>query len=128
MSAELGKSGKAIWDAYGAAQLDAGSRSLILELARAADTCDRLDGLVTGRQDRWALLVFDDMGEIHLSIDKILDERIKAQGILKQLHAEVRTSGLKAVQITGTDETEKGPEDMLAKRRRENEQRERQSG
>lgn len=124
MSAELGKHGQAIWDAFGAAQLDAGSQALVRELARCADTLDRLDDLVSGRQDRWALLVFDDMGEIHLSIDKAMDEQRKTQTVFKTLFGELRQAGIKP----GGKLKDEGPKDMLAELRKKKEERERQSG
>lgn len=125
MSVELGKHGQAVWDAYGASRLDAGAQALIRELARCADTLDRLNDLVTGRQESWVSLVPDGMGEIQLSIDKLLDERRNHQLALKALFAEVRMSGLKATSGQAKDEE---PEDMLAKLRRQKEERERQSG
>jgi len=125
MAAELGKHGQAIWDSYGAAKLDAGSQALIRELARCADTLDRLNDLVSGRQEVWASLVFDDMGEVHLSVDKLLDERRNHQLALKALHTEVRMAGIKP---TGNAKADEEPEDVLGKRRREREERERKLG
>lgn len=131
MSSDFGASGQAIWDAYGAGGLSAGAQALVRELARSADMCDRIDGLASGRKETWAFLTFDDMGEIHLNIDKLLDQQIKAQGMLKQLHAEVRQAGLKTKltgdAIGGTNKDE-GPKDMLAELRRQKERRESQPG
>lgn len=128
MSAELGTSGQAIWDAYGAAQLDAPSRSLILELARCADVLDRINDVAIGRQEGWASLVFDDMGEIHLSIDKVLDEQRRTQVVFKTIFGELRQSGIKPGVVAGKDETIKEPEDMLAALKKRKADRERQSG
>jgi hypothetical protein len=128
MRSELGESGQAIWDAYDAGKLDAGQRSLVLEFARCADTADRLADLADGRREAWASLVFDDMGEVHLSVDKILDQVIKTQGMLKQLHGELRQAGIKAKTGAVPQVQDEGPEDVLAKRRRDKERRERQSG
>lgn len=125
MPVELGKHGQAIWDAYQASTLSAGYQALIRELARCADTLDRLDDLVSGRQETWASLVFDDMGEVHLCVDKILDERRNHQLALKALLAEVRQAGIKATDKPRADEE---PEDMLTRRRREREERERKLG
>lgn len=90
--------GKAIWDGYGAGSLDPGARALVLEFARCADTLDRLDGLAAAKHESWAILTFDDMGEIHLSVDKILDERRQHQIALKQLFGEMRMCGIKPLQ------------------------------
>lgn len=127
MATELGETGLAIWSAYGADKLDAGAQSLVRELARCADTLDRLDDLATGRREGWALLVFDDMGEVHLSIDKILDERRNHQLALRAIHAEIRQAGIRpaAAKATASQGEE---EDMLTKRRREREERERKLG
>jgi hypothetical protein len=127
MTVELESSGRLIWDAFGGDKLDPHSRALILELARCADTCDRLDGLAAGRVDSWAVLVFDDMGEIHLSIDKVLDLRLKHQLALRALYAEVRAAKIE-FKSTGSKSKDEEPEDMLAKLRRDKERRERQSG
>ena len=127
MSNELGKQGRAVWAAYEADKLSAGQAALILELARCADMCDRLDGLAAGRQDSWATLVFDDMGEVHLSVDKILELRLKHQGMYKTLFAEVRAAKI-ALTTSDTAKQDEGPKDMLAELRREKELRERQSG
>lgn len=128
MRSQLGVSGKAIWDAYAADKLDAGARALVLEFARCADTLDRLDGLATGRQDSWASLVFDDMGEVHLSVDKVLDERRNHQIALKQLYSEMRMSRIQPDLGSGSNSKDEGPEDMLAKLRRQREERESKSG
>ena len=127
MSTDLGKQGRAIWDAYGAAKLPAHQRALIMELARCADMCDRLDGLAAGRQESWATLVFDDMGEVHLSVDKVLELRLKHQGMYKTLFAEVRAANI-GLTTSDTASKDEGPKDMLAELRREKELRERQSG
>lgn len=128
MSTGLGETGKLVWDAYGADRLDAGSQALVRELARCADTLDRLDGLAIGRQESWVELVFDDMGEIHLAVDKILDQRRNHQLALKALFAEVRAAGIKAGESGKSKDENEEPEDMLTKRRLEKEARERQLG
>jgi hypothetical protein len=127
MSIDLGKQGRAIWDAYGAAKLPSGAQQLVIELARCADTCDRLDGLAAGRQETWASLVFDDMGEIHLSIDKVLELRLKHQLAYKTLIAEVRAANILPV-ADQTASKDEGPKDMLAELRKQKEDRERKSG
>lgn len=126
MRSDLGPSGQAIWDAYDAGRLDAATKALVLEYARCADTADRLDGLVKAREERWALLVFDDMGEVHLTIDKILDQARNQQNALRGLHAELRQAGIKPVKAEENAGAQFKDEDMLARRRREREQRERQ--
>lgn len=120
----LGASGQAIWAVFKGETLGAGDKALILELARCADMCDKLDGLAAGREDRWALLAFDDMGEIHLQIDKVLELRLKHQLALKTLYAEVRAAKIGVKEGGGEVEQE----DMLARARRMKEERERQSG
>ena len=89
--------------------------------------CDRLDGLAAGRQESWATLVFDDMGEVHLSVDKVLELRLKHQGMYKTLFAEVRAANI-GLTTSDTASKDEGPKDMLAELRREKELRERQSG
>ena len=128
MTTDLGVTGQAIWDAYEGSKLDAGSAALVRELARCADTLDRLDGLVIGKREVWVTLVFDDMGEVHLSVDKLLDQRRNHQLALKQLTAEVRSAGLRPKDSKTTKAADEEPEDMLGKRRKEREQRERQHG
>lgn len=125
MREELGSSGKAIWDAYGAANLDAGACTLVLAYARAADISDRLDALANARQGAWAVLTFDEMGEIHLSIDKILDQA-RAQALaVKQIASELRQAGIKPSNKKAAADQD---DDMLSKRRREREERERKLG
>lgn len=128
MRDELGATGQAVWDAYGADHLDAGARQLVLAYARAADVADRLDGLAVARKESWASLTFDDMGEVHLSVDKILDQHRAQLLALKQLHSELRQAGIKATAPTGTKATDEEPDDMLARRRKEREERERKLG
>jgi len=124
MSTELGTTGQAIWEVYGAAKLDAGSQALVRELARCADVLDRLDDLAMGRRQAWVELVFDDMGEIHLSVDKILSERRTHWLAFKALYAEVRAAKIEA----DSKIKDEGPVDMLAELRKLKGQRERQSG
>jgi hypothetical protein len=128
MRDQLGETGKRIWDAYGAERLDAGSRVLVVAYARAADTADRLEQLVTAREERWALLVFDDMGEVHLTVDKILDQARNANLAVKQIHTELRQAGIKAHVDKQSTVKDEEPEDMLTKRRKEREERERKLG
>lgn len=125
---ELGPSGRAIWDAYEGSKLEAGHQALVLEYARCADVADKLNGLVTGRADSWVTIVFDEMGEVHLSIDKVLDQAVKNQGMLRTLHAEIRQANIKAKAGSGVQARDEEPEDMLSARRREKEDRERQHG
>lgn len=120
----LGVRGKAIWLAYAAGSRPAGERALVHELARCADTLDRLDALAAGRAEAWASLAFDGMGEITLTVDKVLDERRTHQIAFKTLIGEVRQAGIKAAAAS----QDEAPEDALAKRRREREERERQLG
>jgi hypothetical protein len=122
---ELGPTGQAICKAYAYDKLDAPAAALVLELARCADTCDRLNALVIGKVEVWATMVFDDMGEVHLAIDKLLDQRRNQQLALKQLVAEVRAAKIKIDH--GMIQTQT-VEDPLAKRRREREERERKLG
>lgn len=124
-SGELGQRGRAIWSAYAADKLSAADQALVREFARCADTLDRLDGLAACREESWASLVFSDMGEVHVSVDKILDERRNHQLALKALYGEIRQAGIKTAVASATkDEVE----DPLAKRRREREERERKLG
>jgi hypothetical protein len=128
MATELGETGKLIWAALKAETLDASSQALVRELARCADTLDRLDGLATGRREEWAVLTFDEMGEVHLSVDKILDVRRSHQLAFKALFAEVKAAGIKADEGSSSNSKDEEPEDMLAKLRRQKESRESPSG
>ncbi len=131
MTSELGSTGKAVWDAFGAGNLDSASQALVRELARCADTLDRLDDLAKGRKETWASLVFDDLGEIHLQVDKLLDEQRKTQVVFKQLYGELRTAGVKPQVRKGAtkDEGETGGTvDVLAEFKKRKQERERQSG
>ncbi len=127
MRETLGDSGKAIWDAYGASGLNAAHRTLVLEFARCADTADRLADLAAGRREVWVSLAFDDMGEIHVSVDKILDQVRATQNTLKTLHGEIRQAGI-AIQAANAPRKDEEPQDMLAMLRQRKEERERQSG
>lgn len=123
----LGPTGQEIWDAYGADRLDAGARTIVLAYARVADVADRLDALAVARVEAWAVLTFDDMGEVHLSIDKVLDQ-LRAQLLAaKTIYAELRQAGIRPMQSTKAKADEE-PEDMLARRRKEREERERRHG
>ena len=127
MAIELGPTGKAVWSAYGADLLDAGAQSLVRELARCADTLDHLDDLVIGERDAWVSVTFDDMGDVHLQIDKVLDQRRNHQLALKAIYGELRMAGIKAATLEGKLDSEQ-PKDMLAALRKAKESRERQSG
>jgi len=127
----LSKTGQAIWDAYDGDRLDPGAAALVRELARCADTLDRLDDLVIGRRESWLMITFDDMGEVHLQIDKVLDLRRNHQLTFKQLTAEVRSAGLRPVEVKKATEPSTpsaDPGDMLAAMRAAKEARERQLG
>lgn len=124
----FGDSGSLIWIAFDGDRLDAGAQALVRELARCADTLDKLDGLVAGRKEEWATLVFDDMGEIHLVVDKLLEVRRNHQLTLKALHAEVRAAGLRPKADPEQGEESEEEEDQLAKRRRERMEREQTLG
>ena len=131
MTDELGKTGKAVWDAFGADKLDSASQALVRELARSAEVLDRLDGLASGRREVWVSLVFDEMGEIQLTVDKLLDEQRKTQVVFKQLFGELRQAGIKPqVRFNpgNKGEEDEGPVDVLAALRKKKEERERQSG
>lgn len=125
MDAELGITGQAIWSALNGDALDAGSQALVREFARCADTLDRLDDLAMGRKEGWVSIVFDDMGEVHLTVDKVLDLRRNHQLTLRALYAEIRAAKIEAKAPGGQAEA---PEDMLAALRNNKERRERQSG
>ena len=81
-----------------------------------------------GRREGWASLVFDDMGEVQLVVDKILDERRQHQLALKQMFGEMRMAGIKPDAGSAPQAKDEEPEDMLTKRRREREDRERKLG
>ncbi len=128
MTDELGSTGKAVWDAFGAGTLDGASQALVRELARCADTLDRLNELAAGRREAWASIVFDEMGEVTLVVDKVLDEQRKTQVVFKTLFGELRQAGIKPdFKSTPKDEVEE-PEDVLAALRKKKAERERQSG
>ena len=128
MTDDLGSTGLAIWKAYGGDQLDAPAAALVLELARCADTCDRLNGLVIGKVESWATMVFDDMGEVHLEVDKLLDQRRNHQLALKALVAEVRAAKILLIPSATKQPVGGAPKDMLAQLREDKERRERQLG
>lgn len=126
---ELGKTGQQIWSAFNASALDGATQTLVRELARTADSLDGLDQLVKGNREAWAVLVFDDMGTVHLSVDKLLDARAKQQAIYKQLWAELRGWGVKPQAGSGMETpADEEPVDVLAMRRKEKEERERNHG
>lgn len=128
MSDGLEATGRAIWLAYKADNLSAGAQALVRELARCADTLDRLDGLASGRRESWAELVYDHMGEIVLTVDKILTERRNHQMTFKSLHNELRLAGIKPEQAEMPVVLKDEPRDVLAERRAAKERRERQHG
>lgn len=128
MSGQLGKHGQAIWDTYKGETLDAGSQALIRELARLTDALDELDDLASGRKERWAVAIPNDLGEVTLVVDKILDQRRNHALALKAIYAEARSAGLRPVAASGGISKDEEPEDALAKRRREREDRERKLG
>jgi hypothetical protein len=128
MTSELGKSGQGIWAAFQADSLDKPAQALVRELARCADTLDRLDELSKGKREAWASLVFDDMGEVHLNVDKLLAEQRATQTVFKALYNELRQAGIKPDAGAGPKPKDEAPEDMLAAIRKRREDRERQSG
>ncbi len=125
MTNQLGKTGEGIWTAFQADGLDKASQALVRELARCADTLDRLDELSKGKREAWASLVFDDMGEVHLAVDKLLSEQRQTQTVFKTLYNELRQAGVKPAETGGSMA---GPEDMLAALRKKKDDRERRSG
>lgn len=127
MKQTLEASGRAIWDSLKADTLPPVHQALVLEYARAADTADRLAGLAAGRRESWAELVYDEMGEVHLAVDKLLGEQRNTQTVLKAIHAELRAAGLFAASSLPVPANT--PEETpLERRRREKVERERQLG
>lgn len=126
MRETLQTSGQAIWDGLKADSQTPSARALILEYARAADTADRLAGLASGTRESWAELVYDEMGEIHLEVNKLLSEQRNTQTVLKALHAELRAAGLL---FAASEKPAEVPEETpLERRRREKDERERKLG
>lgn len=93
--ASLGLRGKTIWAAYSADNLPGGHRALVHEACRLADTLDKLDSLIGADASVWATLVFDDMGQVELSIDSLMSERRQQQLAFKQVMGEIRMAGIK---------------------------------
>lgn len=103
---ELQARGREIYAAFNADSLPAGNRALVMEAARCADLLDKLDGLIQGDQSAWLKLVFDDMGEVTLSMDGVVGERRQQQMALRQLMSEIRQAGIK--QAAGEEKTPNG--------------------
>ena len=104
--ADLGTRGQAIWDAYGASGLPAGSRALIQEIARSCDLLDQIDELIRGDASKWAEINSAD-GDITLEINNLLAERRQQQANLQRMLGEARIAGLEQ-EATGA--TKKEPE------------------
>lgn len=105
---ELGERGSALWEAYGADKLPAGTRALVEEACRMADTLDGLARLAAGDVDAWAKLKTED-GDITLEISSLVAERRQQQLAFKQIMAELRQQGLK--QGTGKPKDEAADDD-----------------
>jgi len=90
----LRERGKEIWAAFGADALSAGSRALVHEACRLADTLDRLDAILGGRQKEWCKVELNDLGEITLSVDPLLSERRQQALAFKMIMQEIRTAGI----------------------------------
>jgi hypothetical protein len=120
--------GLAIWRSYQAGSLPAGEQALIHELARLADALDKLDMILGARASDWAKIVIDEVGEVTLEVNGLLGERRQHAIAFKTLFAEIRAAGIKPVEGSVPVGGVAPPEDMLAKRKREKEERERQLG
>lgn len=97
----LRERGKEIWAAFSADALPAGSRALVHEACRLADTLDRLDAILGGRQKEWIKVEVDALGEVTLVVDALLGERRQQALAFKMVMQEIRTAG---IQETGTQE------------------------
>lgn len=128
MRETLESAGQAIWDSLKADELPAVQRALVLEYARLVDTANRLHGYASGKRETWASLVFDEMGEVHLAVDKILSEQRNTQLAIKQVHGELRSAGLLVAAAPPAPAATTTEETPLDRRRREKAKRERAHG
>lgn len=121
---DLRTRGQAIWAAYAADTLDAPSRALVQEAARCADTLDKLDALLAGRRDAWVKLVFDEMGNVELSVDKVLNERRMYQLAFMQQMNAIRAAGIKVVAAPAVQGQPQGRGGLIDELKRKRDQRE----
>lgn len=84
--------GRALWDDITAVHvLDAVQRVQLTEACRAKDRLDKLDGLLRGDMESWAVLVHDTRTEDYeLKIDSALSAANTTANLMKQLLAAMR--------------------------------------
>lgn len=63
---------------------------MVEELCRMVDRLDRFDAIVNGRDRAWLQLDFGDLGEVEVTVDKVLGEARQQQATFKALLAELR--------------------------------------
>jgi len=88
----LGPRGKRLWkDVTEADTLDGARLVILQEACRCADRLDRLDKLLNGDVDTWAILTHRlQTGDYELKIDSALSEARQQQNTMKQLLASLR--------------------------------------
>lgn len=121
---DLKERGRALWQAYGASNLDSPSKALVQETARCLDTLDRLDALLVGCRDDWITITVGESGEITLVIDKILAERRQYQITLKALLLEIRQHGITVVEAEEGEQPTQGRGGLVDELKRQREIRE----
>lgn len=110
---DLGERGRAIWDEFKAESLPAHHRALVQEAARLADTLDRLSALAAGKQEAWASIVVDELGEVTLLVDKILAEMRQQQLAFKQLVMEIRQAQIAPVNKPKDETADDKPDNIV---------------
>jgi hypothetical protein len=102
----LKERGKAIWAAYGADELPEGSKAMVHELCRLADSLDKLDMILGARATEWAKIVDGIEGEVTLEVNGLLGERRQHALAFKVLYNELRAAGIKEATGNEAKETE----------------------
>lgn len=91
----LKERGKAIWAAFEADDLPAGTQAMVHELARLADALDKLDAILAGRRTEWIKLIDFGDGELTLEVNGILGERRQNALAFTTMYRELRSAGVK---------------------------------
>lgn len=100
----LKERGQAIWAAYSADDLPEGTKAMVHELCRLADTLDKLDMILGARASEWAKIVDGVDGEVTLEVNGLIGERRQNALAFKVLYAELRSAGAK--EVTGNEKGE----------------------
>lgn len=107
---DFDRRGQALWDEMASKLPGPLHRTVLVEACRMADRLDRMNGLLSGERESWALLRLspDDYNEITVVITSIVTEARQYALVLKSLAAELRTAMREAAKANPAETGEQG--------------------